>query len=117
MAPAAPLRVLRTPHSALRTLTMPPIITLLTDFGTADSYVAEVKAVLISSALGAALIDVTHEIPPGNIRGAHVPRPRCVRAGGGLARQRHGARAPRSPDHGPLPLPASRSPHGWTDGG
>src|SRR5436190_179906 len=49
---------------------MPPIITLLTDFGTADSYVAEVKAVLISSALGAALIDVTHEIPPGNIRAA-----------------------------------------------
>src|SRR2546430_15147799 len=49
---------------------MPPIITLLTDFGTADSYVAEVKAVIISSALGAALIDVTHEIPPGNIRAA-----------------------------------------------
>src|SRR5947209_15178237 len=49
---------------------MPPIITLLTDFGTADSYVAEVKAVIISSALGAALIDVTHEVPPGNIRAA-----------------------------------------------
>src|SRR5439155_14301903 len=43
-------------------------ITLLTDFGTSDSYVAEVKAVLLSRALGAALVDVTHQIPPGNVQ-------------------------------------------------
>src|SRR5256712_487453 len=49
---------------------MAPLITLLTDFGTSDSYVAEVKAVLLWRALGAALVDVTHQIPPGDVRSA-----------------------------------------------
>jgi S-adenosylmethionine hydrolase len=48
----------------------PSIITLLTDFGTADSYVAEVKGVLLSRAPGTTLVDVTHELPPGDIRAA-----------------------------------------------
>lgn len=47
---------------------MPPIITLLTDYGTADSYVAEVKAVLASRVHGVTLVDVTHQVPPGDIR-------------------------------------------------
>ena len=47
-----------------------PIITLLTDFGTADSYVAEVKGVLLSRAPGAVLVDLTHDVPPGDIRSA-----------------------------------------------
>jgi hypothetical protein len=47
---------------------MPAIITLLTDFGTRDSYVAEVKAVLASQAHPAQLIDITHEVPPGDVR-------------------------------------------------
>ena len=47
---------------------MAPLITLLTDFGTADSYVGEVKAVLASGVPGVALIDVTHQVPPGDIR-------------------------------------------------
>ncbi len=46
------------------------IITLLTDFGTADSYVAEVKAVLLSRAPGAVLVDISHDVPPGDIRSA-----------------------------------------------
>jgi len=46
------------------------IITLLTDYGTADSYVAEVKAVLLATAPGAVLVDVAHEVPPGDIRAA-----------------------------------------------
>jgi S-adenosyl-L-methionine hydrolase (adenosine-forming) len=46
------------------------IITLLTDFGTADSYVAEVKGVLLGGAPGATLVDVTHDISPGDIRSA-----------------------------------------------
>ena len=45
-----------------------PLITLLTDFGTADSYVAEVKAVLLSRAPGATLVDVTHQVSPGDVR-------------------------------------------------
>lgn len=47
-----------------------PIITLLTDFGTSDSYVAEVRAVLLCGAPGAVLADVSHEVPPGSIRTA-----------------------------------------------
>ncbi|HUL50757.1 MAG TPA: SAM-dependent chlorinase/fluorinase [Gemmatimonadales bacterium] len=49
---------------------MATIITLLTDFGTRDSYVAELKAVLASQAHPALLIDITHEIPPGDIASA-----------------------------------------------
>ena len=49
------------------------LITLLTDFGTADSYVAEVKGVLLSAVAEAALVDVTHSVPPGDIRaGAYL---------------------------------------------
>lgn len=44
------------------------IITLLTDFGTSDSYVAEMKAVLLSSASSAALVDISHQVAPGDIR-------------------------------------------------
>ena len=46
------------------------IITLLTDFGTSDSYVAEVKGVLLSLAPGAQLVDISHDIAPGDIRAA-----------------------------------------------
>jgi S-adenosylmethionine hydrolase len=50
-----------------------PLITLLTDFGNADSYVAEVKGVLLTRAPGTTLVDVTHNIPPGDVRsGAYV---------------------------------------------
>jgi S-adenosylmethionine hydrolase len=45
-----------------------PIITLLTDFGSADHYVAEVKGVLLSRAPDATLVDVTHGITPGDVR-------------------------------------------------
>ncbi len=43
---------------------MPSLITLLTDFGTADGYVAEIKGVLYSLAPGATVVDLTHEVPP-----------------------------------------------------
>ena len=46
------------------------LITLLTDFGTTDSYVAEVKGVLLSRALAAVLVDVSHAVPPGDVRSA-----------------------------------------------
>jgi S-adenosylmethionine hydrolase len=47
-----------------------PIVTLLTDFGTADSYVAETKGALLSRAHGVMLVDVTHDVPPGDVRAA-----------------------------------------------
>lgn len=46
---------------------MSRIITLLTDFGLRDSYVAELKGVLLSAAPDAALVDVTHEVSPGSV--------------------------------------------------
>src|SRR5215207_4722490 len=51
---------------------MRPIITLLTDFGTADGYVAELKGVLLSSASEALLVDLSHEIPPQDIETARL---------------------------------------------
>ncbi|MGH7509339.1 MAG: SAM hydrolase/SAM-dependent halogenase family protein [Gemmatimonadales bacterium] len=46
------------------------IVTLLTDFGSADHYVAEMKGVLLSRVPAAVLVDVTHGIVPGDIRSA-----------------------------------------------
>lgn len=49
---------------------MSPLVTLLTDFGCRDSYVAEMKAVLLSTVPSVQLVDLTHEIPPGNVLAA-----------------------------------------------
>ena len=51
---------------------MPGIITLLTDFGTADGYVAEMKGVLLSALPAAALVDVSHDIAPQDTEGARL---------------------------------------------
>jgi hypothetical protein len=49
------------------------LVTLLTDFGTTDSYVAEVKGVILSCAPAATLVDISHAVPPGDIRsGAYL---------------------------------------------
>ncbi len=49
---------------------MSTAITLLTDFGLSDSYVAEVKAVLLRDAPGVPIVDVSHDIPRGDVRAA-----------------------------------------------
>ncbi|HET6779470.1 MAG TPA: SAM-dependent chlorinase/fluorinase [Gemmatimonadales bacterium] len=50
-----------------------PIITLLTDFGTTDHYVAEIKGVLLTRAPGVTLVDMTHSVSPGDVRsGAYI---------------------------------------------
>ena len=41
---------------------------LLTDFGTADEFVAVVKAVIRAAAPGMETFDITHDIPPFDIR-------------------------------------------------
>ena len=51
---------------------MRPLITLLTDFGTADGYVAELKATLLSAAPDATLVDVSHDIAPQDTEGARL---------------------------------------------
>jgi Uncharacterized conserved protein len=48
------------------------VITLLTDFGTADGYVGEMKGVLASGASGASLVDVAHDLAPQDVDGARL---------------------------------------------
>ncbi len=47
-------------------------ITLLTDFGTADGYVGEVKGVLATLAPGAVIVDISHDVRPQDIDGARL---------------------------------------------
>ena len=47
-----------------------PILTLLTDFGTTDYYVAAVKGTVLRLAPGTTLVDVSHEVPPGDVETA-----------------------------------------------
>ena len=49
---------------------MPGVITLLTDFGSQDAYVAAMKGVVLSIAPSVTLIDITHSIPPQDIYAA-----------------------------------------------
>ncbi len=49
-----------------------PVVTLLTDFGTADGYVAEMKGVIMSRAPEAVVVDVTHDIPPQDVEGGRL---------------------------------------------
>ncbi|HEU0252672.1 MAG TPA: SAM-dependent chlorinase/fluorinase [Pyrinomonadaceae bacterium] len=44
-----------------------PVITLLTDFGTADYFVGAVKGAILSVNPHAVIADITHEIPPQDI--------------------------------------------------
>ncbi|HEU0051999.1 MAG TPA: SAM-dependent chlorinase/fluorinase [Longimicrobium sp.] len=44
------------------------IVTLLTDFGTADYFVGAMKGVILSAAPGATVVDITHEVPPQDVR-------------------------------------------------
>ncbi len=47
-----------------------PVITLTTDFGLTDAYVGAMKGVLLGICPGAVLVDLSHEIPPQDVRGA-----------------------------------------------
>lgn len=46
------------------------VIALLTDFGTQDSYVGVMKGVILDIAPDARLVDLTHEVPPQDVRAA-----------------------------------------------
>ena len=45
---------------------MNAVITILTDFGLSDSYVAETKAALLAVAPDVTLVDITHALQPGD---------------------------------------------------
>jgi hypothetical protein len=44
-----------------------PIITLLTDFGTADGYAGEMKGVLLAENPAATIVDITHDVPAHDV--------------------------------------------------
>lgn len=44
-------------------------MTLTTDFGTRDGYVAAMKGVILGLAPGASVVDVSHDVAPGDVRG------------------------------------------------
>lgn len=44
-----------------------PVITLLTDFGTADYFVGAVKGAILSINPRAVIVDITHDIPPQDL--------------------------------------------------
>ena len=58
---------------------MPPgIITLLTDFGLEDPYVGTMKGVILGLNPRAVIVDLTHQIKPGDIaQAAHVLKNAC----------------------------------------
>lgn len=56
-----------------------PLLTLLTDFGTADGYVAEMKGVLATLAPGVPIVDLTHDIAPQDVEGGRLALARCWR--------------------------------------
>jgi len=49
---------------------MNPVVTFLSDFGTEDAYVAQVKAVILSGLPGVTLVDITHGIEPFGVLSA-----------------------------------------------
>ncbi len=55
-----------------------PIVTLTTDFGTRDHYVAAMKGVLVRNCPAVRLIDVTHQVPPQDILCGSISLERAV---------------------------------------
>lgn len=45
-----------------------PLITLTTDFGTSDSYVAQMKGVILGINPEAQVVDISHAVPPQDVR-------------------------------------------------
>ena len=56
-----------------------PIITLTTDLGITDHYVGSVKASILRQLADAKIVDITHQVPPFNIRHAAFVLRNCYR--------------------------------------
>ena len=50
----------------------PPVLTLLTDFGTSDGYVGEMKGVIYSGAPGVTVVDISHDVRAQDVDGARL---------------------------------------------
>jgi S-adenosylmethionine hydrolase len=57
-----------------------PVVACITDFGTLDYYAGAVRGVLAGLAPAASIIDITHEIPPGDVRRAAMVLWECQSA-------------------------------------
>src|SRR5258706_12232431 len=57
----------------------PAIITLTTDFGVGSRYVAAMKGVILSINPNAQIVDLSHSIPPRNIRAGAIALAETVR--------------------------------------
>ena len=55
------------------------IIALLTDFGTRDYFAGAMKGAILSIDRQATIVDITHEIPPQDIRAAAFTLRACYR--------------------------------------
>ena len=66
---AAQPRFLFPPCAIQSTLWGVSVITLITDFGTADWFVGTMKGVIAGIAPAANVIDLTHDLPQGDLRG------------------------------------------------
>jgi S-adenosylmethionine hydrolase len=58
------------PRVSASTRRSTPLITLLTDFGTADYFVGAVKGVILSGNPKAHIVDISHDIPPQDVEAA-----------------------------------------------
>ncbi len=55
-----------------------PIVTLTTDFGLSDAYVAAMKGAILRESPNAVLVDVTHRVPPGDVLCGSISLERAV---------------------------------------
>ncbi len=55
-----------------------PIVTLTSDFGLSDAYVAAMKGAILRECPSAVLVDVTHNVPPGDLLCGSVLLERAV---------------------------------------
>jgi S-adenosyl-L-methionine hydrolase (adenosine-forming) len=55
-----------------------PIVTLTTDFGLSDAYVAAMKGAILRESPSAVLVDVTHNVPPGDVLCGSISLERAV---------------------------------------
>lgn len=56
----------------------PPIVTLTTDFGTSDAYVAQMKGAILWYCSDVLLIDVTHEVAPQDVLCGSISLERAI---------------------------------------
>jgi S-adenosyl-L-methionine hydrolase (adenosine-forming) len=56
----------------------PPIVTITSDFGLSDAYVAVMKGAILRHCRTAVLIDVTHQVPPGDVLCGSITLERAI---------------------------------------